>query len=207
MEDYAQSWGLWSHNSWREMAVGGSYIFTTAFFSYMVANFGEHSLSYSRSIFTLAAGFFVPYTAAHFSTLQKANEIKTENLGIYNAINKKLSELELKYGMLSEGARGEKTILFHQLISVIKTATYSYFNMSQPSIEKNAQKNLLLTQQLLDASFIHLKQFAKRLPSSLADFDKLSLEEELRFWKRGLDKLEDDLITDNEHYEGATLTH
>ncbi|RUR05034.1 hypothetical protein [Legionella sp. km772] len=116
-----RDWGLWSHASWREMVVGGSYLVTTAFFSYVMGNLGNECSTYSRGFMTLAVGFFVPYTAVQFPKLQKANEIKSENLGLYKAINQQLAKLEEQYDFSSEKTPSEEMVLLTQLIGVINS--------------------------------------------------------------------------------------
>lgn len=195
-----KNWGLWSHASWREMAVGGSYLITTAFFSYVMGNLSNECASYSRGFATLAIGFFVPYTAVQFPRLQKANELKSESLGVYNSISRQLTELEKKYALTPEETQSEQIILFSQLLIVIKSAAYDCLN-NQANVKASSHEHLLITKRLMTTLLEHLKHFSGNLPDSATQLNKSELENELLFWMQKPQTLKDKLIAANDMEE------
>ena len=75
---FARIWGLWSHYSWRQLAIGGGIVTTTAFLAYCTSNTGQGE-TYSgmaRSTATVLAGFFTSLTVAEFPSIQQCNQIK-----------------------------------------------------------------------------------------------------------------------------------
>jgi len=194
-------WGLWSHASWREVVIGGSYIVTTAFFSYVMGNIGNDyavDSKLTRNMVTIAVGFFVPYTATQFSTLQKINEMKSENLSLHGVIKKQLSQLENKYVPDPIHPQIERMQQLTQLIHSIKRAAYNCLHIEHIGLQKNSHEHILQTKQLLNAFSEHLTQFVTSLPESGDQLEPDVLTKEIGFWNRKAQLLKNDLIPEEE---------
>ncbi len=187
-----KEWGLWTDTSWREFAINGGYVATTAFVMYFIGGTGADYANFSeipRNFMTLGLGFFIPYTVANFPSLQKMNKLKENNLALYNAILDTVKNLKFEQ---INSLQAESFL--SELKTTIKESAYNCFNVEFPTLEKNSFESILKTNQLLKALLQHANDFISHIVEPNSEIDN-TLQEELKFWQQEPIVIKDTLIS------------
>ena len=190
-----QNWGLWSHASWRDLAINGGILATTAFLTYVIGAVGDECISSSnltRGMMTVSFSFFVPYTAVQFPSLQKTNKIKSDNLSLFNVICKELTSLKSRFIQIEPKPSESQEELLAKLTLLIRDSAFHFLNVNCPDFEVAEHEGLLKNQDLLTAVSQHLKL----LKTDLSKLNDKRLTEELAFWQREVTAIQHELIPD-----------
>ena len=184
-------WGLWSHYSWRELAIRGGIAATTAFCAYVAANSnqGEGYSRLARGVAGATFGFFTSHAAAVYPTIQRRNEIKKESVALYNLLGTKLDGLEKQFTPIEQHA------YVQELIRAIKSAAESALHLDLPVTKKgDAVTNLVTINRLIRSINERVELFS----TALKDKDQALIPElfatENAFWKQDIQTIKEALL-------------
>lgn len=174
-------WGLWADYSWRELAIAGGVIATTAFLAYCICNTQNTSCYFklNRSSASLLASFFIPLSVATYPTIYKNNKMRKDNLAVYMEIGAELSKIEQFYQV--DGIVHPQII---RLIETIKKTAHACLDLEYSDKNISYTAHLLIIHELLHKILSYTNNyFLQKLPKEAEQLDP-AVDKAIAFWEQ-----------------------
>jgi hypothetical protein len=200
IKTFTDTWGLWANYNWRDLAVNGGVVFTSAFLAYCV-NIIEEGDTYSN-VARYTVSFFVSYSAINYPKIQKSNQIKNQTLRSYMSVGQKLNDLEIEYGSKTESREVEG------LVKGIKTSIKSCLNIKLiPTEEINSINQLSIVNSLMSAINKHIEGFKKTLSQTSGNTAIHLINEEKKIWDQSILIIKEQLLPTGSIYGSSPLVY